>query len=101
MHLEYSEQSIVDLDNIIAYIAKDSKSRALQYIDKMKSKIELLVHAPNIGVACKAKKINQDCRILIFEDYLVFYTTKENNIQIIRVLHSSVNYVNTIKQDVK
>jgi len=41
MHLEYSEQSIVDLNNIIAYIAKDSKSRALQYIDKMKSKIEI------------------------------------------------------------
>ena len=101
MHLEYSEQSIVDLDDIIAYIAKDSKSRALQYIDKMKSKIELLVHAPNIGVACKAKNINKYCRILIFEDYLVFYTIKENYIQIKRVLHSSVNYVDTFKQGVK
>ena len=101
MHLEYSEQSIVDLDNIIEYIAKDSKSRALQYIDKMKSKVELLVHAPNIGVACKAKKINQNCRILIFEHYLVFYTIKENNIQIKRVLHSSVNYVDTFNQELK
>jgi len=77
MHLEYSEQSIIDLDNIIEYIAKDSKNRALQYIDKMKSKIELLVHAPNIGLACKTKKINQDCRILIFEHYLVLYKLKE------------------------
>ena len=101
MHLEYSDQSIIDLDNIIEYIAKDNKSRALQYIDKMKSKIELLVHAPNIGVACKTQKINQDCRILIFEHYLVFYTIKENNIQIKRVLHSSVNYVDTFNQEVK
>jgi len=101
MHLEYTEQSISDLDNIIEYIAKDSKSRALQYINKMKSKIELLVHAPNLGVACKTKKIKQNCRILIFEHYLVFYTTKERSIQIKRVLHSSVNYVNTFNQDVK
>jgi len=50
MHLEYSEQSIVDLDNIMEYIAKDNQSRALQYIEKMKSKIELLLHTPNIGV---------------------------------------------------
>ena len=59
MHLEYSEQSIVDLDNIINYIAKDSKSRALQCINKMKSKIELLVHAPNIGLECKTKKLTR------------------------------------------
>ena len=101
MRLEYSEQSIVDLDDIIEYIAKDSISRALQYIDKMKSKIELLVHAPNMGVACKAKKINHDCRILIFEDYLVFYTVKEKNIQVKRVLHGSVNYRDTFHQGVK
>ena len=101
MHLEYSEQSIVDLDNIIEYIAKDSKSRALQYIDKMKSKIELLIHTPNLGVACKTKNIKQDCRILIIENYLVFYTIKESNIQIKRVLHSFVNYVDAFKQGVK
>ena len=101
MHLEYSEQSIIDLDNIINYIAKDSKSRALQYIDKMKSKIELLVDTPNIGVLCKEKNINLNCRIFIFEHYLVFYTIKENNIQIKRVLHSSVNYVDTFNQGVK
>jgi len=101
MHLEYSEQSIVDLDNIIEYIAKDSKNRAAQYIDKMKSKIELLIHAPNIGVACKTKKINQNCRILIFEGYLIFYIMIEDSIQIKRVLHSSVNYVDTFNQVIK
>ncbi len=72
MHLEYSEQSIVDLDNIIEYIAKDSISRALTYIDKMKSKIELLIDAPNIGIECKIKKINRNCKIFIFEHYLAF-----------------------------
>ena len=96
MHLEYSEQSIVDLDNIINYIAKDSKNRAFQYIDKMKSKIELLVHAPDIGVRCKEKKINLNCRVFIIEHYLVFYTRKDNNIHIKRVLHSSVNYTDKL-----
>jgi plasmid stabilization system protein ParE len=101
MHLEYSEQSIIDLDNIINYIAKDSKNRALQYIDKMKSKIELLVHTPNIGVLCKEKKIKLNCKIFIFEHYLVFYTIKENSIQIKRVLHSSVNYTNKLIEGIK
>ena len=57
MHLEYSEQSIVDLDNIIEYIAKDSQNRAFQYIDKMKSKIELLLHTPNIAYYVKKKRL--------------------------------------------
>ena len=101
MYLEYSEQSIVDLESIIKYIAKDSKTRALQYIDKMKSKIELLVHTPNIGVRCKEKKINLNCRIFIFERYLVFYTIKEDTIQIRRVLHSSVNYTDKLIEGIK
>jgi plasmid stabilization system protein ParE len=98
MHLEYSEQSIIDLDNIIEYIAKDSVKRALQYIEKMKSKIELLAVAPDIGVVCKIKKINQDCRILIFEHYLIFYTYNEDTVQIKRVLHDSVNYVDVFEK---
>jgi len=97
MHLEYSEQSIVDLDNIIAYIAKDSTSRALQYIDKLKSKIELLRETPNMGVACKTKKINRSCKILIVDHYLVFYTVEVKEVHIKRVLHSSINYVETFR----
>ena len=99
MHLEYSERSIDDLDNIIEYIAKDGEIRALQYIDKIKSKIEILVHSPSIGVSCKTKNINQNCRILIFEHYLIFYIIKENSIHIKRVLHGSVNYVDAINQE--
>ena len=73
MHLEYSEQSIVDLDNIIEYIAKDSKSRA------KKIGTHSSVH---IAVSCKAKKnyLTKNGRVLIFQYYLVFYTTKDNNI---------------------
>ncbi len=96
MYLKYSEQSIVDLDHIIEYIAEDSKNRALQYIEKLQSKIELLAHTPHIGVLCKEKNIILNCRILIFEHYLVFYTIEEDCIQIKRVLHSSVNYTDKL-----
>ena len=92
MQIKYSEQSIVDLDDIISYISKDSVSRALSYADSLKTKIELLVSSPYIGVECKYKEVHKDCRVYIIDSYLVFYSVKEDNIIVRRVLNSAVNY---------
>ena len=54
--------------------------------------IELLENNPNMGVDCKTKNINQDCQILIYEKYLIFYRIENISILIGRILHSSINY---------
>ncbi len=47
-----------------------------------------------MGVSCKAKGINKDCRVLIFEKYLIFYKFDEacNEVIILRILYGSRNY---------
>ena len=72
--LIYTIKAEDDLDSIFDYIAKDSPENALNYIDKIKSAIEHLATSPFIGVHCRSKGIDRDCRILIFENYLVFFS---------------------------
>jgi plasmid stabilization system protein ParE len=93
MYIKYSEQSILDLNAIIEYISKDSVRRALSYADFLKTKIELLISSPYIGVECRRKKVYQDCRVYIVDSYLVFYTVQESTIIIRRILNSAVNYI--------
>ena len=38
-----------------------------------------------MGIACKEKHISQNCRVLIYENYLIFYTVEEDEVVIIRI----------------
>ena len=90
----FLEQAELDLNDILDFIAKDAPLRALDYIDILYSEITKLSSFPEIGVLCKRKNVKHDCRILIIDDYLVFYKIDKQAfvITIGRVLHSSVNY---------
>jgi len=92
MKINHIELAVSDLVKIFDYIARDNKKIALGYITKPKNKIELLSDFPEMGVTCRSKNIDSDCRILIYEDYLVFYELKSSFIRILRVLYSSIDY---------
>jgi len=70
--LVYKCKAEDDLDSIFDYIAEDSVLNALNYIDKIQSAIERLLTWPHMGLDCKSRGINRNCRILIFESYLIF-----------------------------
>lgn len=76
------------------FIAKDSPQRASDYVRFLQKEIAILADFPKIGVNCKRKRIRRDCRILIIENYLVFYSVDETaqSVAIGRVLHGSVKY---------
>lgn len=97
--LVYTCKAEEDLDSIFAYIAENNPANALNYIEKMRSAIENLIISPHMGVSCKAKGINRDCRILIFEKYLIFYHVDEDDseITILRILHGSRKYLDIKK----
>jgi len=92
LNIEYSKNAELDLEDIADFIAKDSTNRALAYLDKIQSTIELISKNPSLGITCKSKNIKLECRILIFDEYLIFYQFTEISIFIIRILHGSVNY---------
>lgn len=92
----YSNQAKLDLEQAIAFIAKESKINALEYLLRYEEKIKLLRLNPSMGVDCKNKLIKQDCKILIHESHIVIYKVEVDEILIIRIFHSAENYANKI-----
>ncbi|WP_151174294.1 type II toxin-antitoxin system RelE/ParE family toxin [Sulfuricurvum kujiense] len=90
----YLKLSFSDLENILDHIAEDSPSRASQYLEFLKTTISKLADFPKMGVLCKRKHIRRECRVLIIDDYLIFYKIDESSQSVFigRVLHQSVNY---------
>ncbi|MCK9373071.1 MAG: type II toxin-antitoxin system RelE/ParE family toxin [Sulfuricurvum sp.] len=93
-NIVYLEHAYTDLEVILDHITEDSPSRAVKYLEFLKNGIAKLANFPHLGVMCKRKHIRRECRVLIIENYLVFYKTNESSKTIIigRVLHRSINY---------
>ncbi len=94
VNLFYTSDAENDLDSIFCYIAEKNPTNASDYIERMRSVIKNLSISPYMGVDCKTKGINRDCRILIFENYLIFYQFGEDDdeIEILRILRGSRKY---------
>jgi len=92
MRLRYSEEALADLEQILDFITQDSPVRALSFIEKLKAKIELLTIFPALGVSCRSKRIAEDCRVMIFESYLIFYTITIDDITVLSIINSAKDY---------
>ena len=92
MKLRYSEDALDDLDQILDFIAEDSSERVIAFIERLKSKIELLIAFPGLGVSCQSKGIQEDCRVMIFESYLIFYAVLEENILVLSIIDAAKDY---------
>ena len=97
----YSNQAQVDLNDAISHIAQNSIMNALDYLARYKEKVNLLILNPYMGVECKNKLINRDCRVLVHESHIIIYKVdaKVNEIFLIRIYHSSTDYANSINKD--
>ena len=102
MHnIRYSNLALIDLEDAIYHIAKESKTNALAYLSKYEEKIELLKLNPFMGVECKSKLIKKECRILVHESHIIIYKVDMNinGIFIIRIYHNSVDYTNKFNRE--
>ena len=98
MHnIRYTQLAKDDLFNVFEIIASDKPSVAVEYIFKLEEYIELLESNPKMGVECKKKNINQNCRVLIYQNYLIFYRIHKDDIHILRVLNSKRDYTKHFK----
>jgi toxin ParE1/3/4 len=76
-----------DLTEIWGYIAEDSVANADLFIDKLHKTIQVLANQPGAG----RRRDELASGILSFPigRYIVFYRSKGNTIEIVRVLHGS------------
>ena len=93
MRLKYSKDALDDLDEILDFIAKDSPARAVSFIEQIKSRIELLLEFPALGVSCRSKGIDEDCRVMIFGSYLIFYKVNGEMILVLSIINAAEDYV--------
>lgn len=82
-----------DLTDILEYIRKDNPSAALKLINEIDETISKLEEFPNMGVIPKDLRLKSlNYRMLIIGNYLVFYTARNNIVEIRRILHGKRKY---------
>lgn len=79
-----------DLTAIVDWIAKDNPARALNFVEALAKRIGHLESHPLMGRIPRHEKLKRlGYRVLILEDYLVFYVVQNKKTEIHRVLHGS------------
>ena len=84
-----------DIDNIYSYIFNIlfNKEAASDFLNELEKSLELICEFPeSCPLINNELTKNPDIRKLIVKKYIVFYRHKNNEIQVLRVLHSVSNY---------
>jgi addiction module RelE/StbE family toxin len=77
-----------DLITILNYIKQDNPTVALKLIEEIDEVISRLEDFPNMGVTPKDLRLKSlNYRMLVIENYLVFYVVKDLIIEIRRIIH--------------
>jgi len=77
-----------DLDEIWLYIAQDNPQSADRFLDHINEKIEQLAVFPKMGAS--RDDIKEGLRVFPVGNYLIFYFPLTDGVDIVRVLHGSM-----------
>lgn len=86
MNVIYTEQAILDLDNIAAYYANHSQASIDRFFKGLDETSGLIADFPLMGGA--AENIAPNARRFLYKDYLVFYRPLGSEILILRLVHT-------------
>ena len=78
-----------DLEDIWFYIASDSIAAADDWLDKIDAQLKLISKSPGIGRA--RDELAPGVRSFPIGRYVIFYTATQSGIDVVRVLHSSLD----------
>ncbi|MBN1798156.1 MAG: type II toxin-antitoxin system RelE/ParE family toxin [Spirochaetales bacterium] len=82
-----------DLTDIFEYIYKDNPYVAASFLNTIDNTIAKLADFPEMGTVPNDSRLkNLGYRMLIIEEYIVFYVIKEKIVEIRRILHGKRKY---------
>jgi len=91
--VQFLQEALDDLEEIILYIAQDSRQAALRMHDKIIEKANDLSTFPKRGRLVPDRKMaGTGYRVLGIKPYIAFYRIVGRNVFICRVLHGATNY---------
>jgi toxin ParE1/3/4 len=89
----YLPIAVKDLQAIFDYIFIDKPSVAQKFLKNMDQTILKLSSFPDLGLIPKDTYLkSKGYKILIVDNYLIFYLFKKNTIEIQRILHGKRKY---------
>ena len=92
MKLRISGQAKEDLVELWEYIATHDEFAADRYLDQLRQRVLELLHHPHLGRM--RPEIHGGIRSLLFRNHLIFYRVEKSTIQILRILHGSMDLPN-------
>ncbi len=92
-HIEYLPAAQGDLEEIFAYILNDDPHTAAEFLDRIDRAISQLARFSLLGLIPKDSRLQHlGYRMLVVDNYFVFYVKKDQIVEIRRVLHGSRLY---------
>lgn len=92
MNLILSHRAKEDLIEIWEFIADHDELAADRYIDHLRDRALELLHFPELGRA--RNEIQPGLRSLLARNHLLFYRAESQEVQILRILHGSMDFPN-------
>ena len=89
MKLQVSQPARDDLVDIWEFIAEHDELAADRYIEHMRLRARELIRYPHLGRM--RREIHPGIRGLLFRNHLIFYRVKKTSVQILRILHGSMD----------
>jgi toxin ParE1/3/4 len=84
---QVSPRAQADLDEAWDWIAKSSPRAATGWLQKVHKNFRFLSQQPLLGEACP--QIRADLRRFVVGQYVIYYRIRDNDIEIVRVLHGA------------
>lgn len=82
-----------DLEDLFDYIRRDSPSRAAKFLSRIDRTVSRLARFPLSGAVPRDPYLKRKgYRILVVENYLVFYRQEREGVFIYRILHGKRRY---------
>ena len=86
-NLRWTNRALGRLDQITAYIAKDNPARATTFVKELRNKMDIL-KSHQLG---KAGRVFGTRELVLHPNYLAVYRVKDDEVQIITILHTAQN----------
>lgn len=85
--LRWTRRALGRLDEIAAYIAKDNPARAKTFVTELRDKVNIL----KSHQLERAGRMFGTKELVLHQNYLAVYRVKDNEVQILTILHAARN----------
>ena len=88
-----------DLEDLLSYVAAENPRAAMELLDQIEARLEALQSHPFVGrVPHNPKLTALGYRVLVIDNYLVFYKVKGTVVLVYRILHGARDILHLLSE---